>query len=184
MRTLIRVVATSVAALALAVVPLAAQTVEFSGHGHAFDSYAGVILPGDFFFQYILPQDPTPSSFVLNQGFTLTNVNGSITQGTTTRTTTDNLEFYTTLDGGAFAIYRPNATGAILNGPQLFSGTTDAPTFTAGSFTGFSLNNPVDVTTTISDVTISVTPEPDSVALVATGLVGLVPLVRLRRKKT
>ena len=89
LRSLIRVASTTVAALAVAVVRLAAQTIEFSGHGHAYDTYAGgVITPGAFSFQYFLPQNPTPASYVLNQGFTLENVNGIITQGMTTRATT------------------------------------------------------------------------------------------------
>lgn len=183
MRTLYRVAATAVAAVALARAPLAAQTVEFSGQGHAYDSYAGgVIVPGDFSFQYFLPQNPAPGSYVLSQGFTLANIDGTITQGTTTRPTTDNLQFYTLTDGGAFAIFRLNANAAILDGPQLFTGPTNAPHFTVGTFTGFALNDPVDVTTTISEATISVTPEPGSIALLGTGLVGLLPLLLRRRK--
>lgn len=177
-RSILRSAATFIVGLALAAGPLAAQTVSFSGHGHSYAQIAD-IPAGDFSFQYLLPQSPTPFSSIPDgtfDGFSM----GKIVQGTTVYTDTDDLVFFTSGHGGGFAIRRSgNVALTSVGGLPLFTGPTDSPTFALGTYTGSTQRGNQ---TKISDVTISSTPEPTSMALLGTGLVGLVPMVRRRRK--
>lgn len=79
--------------------------------------------------------------------------------------------------------------GVTFNGPVLFSGTDANPTFLLGSFNlsgNADLGNvggvqPVTGTLVISQVS-AVTPEPESLALTATGILGLWIYLRRRRE--
>jgi hypothetical protein len=123
---------------------------------------------------WTMSSSPTVSSYSTHNGeFTINNVvldiNGSYI--------TTNLSFET---GGTFG-------GGLsdqqfdLDGPQLFTGLVNDPTFKIGTFTltsdsdSFSYCDSGTYKLTITDPTpTSVTPEPSSVLLLATGILALV----------
>ena len=91
------------------------------------------------------------------------------------------ITFYTLGDGGGLAVNFPSAE--FIFGPsQLFSGTTAAPMFSAGTFSSqsylfFDSNN---VDTNAATVKIAATPEPSSLPFLLCGGIALLA-VRLRK---
>ena len=86
------------------------------------------------------------------------------------------LIFYSTLAGGGLEvmIYHPGGTTQIIDhGDLLYSGTTAAPTFLTGTF------HVGSDTLTISPQT-APTPEPSTLALLATGILGVFCVARRR----
>ncbi|MEO6981630.1 MAG: hypothetical protein ABI072_00770, partial [Edaphobacter sp.] len=78
LRTLLRGAATFVVGLTVAALPLAAQTVEFSGNGTVHRAVDNMQAGDVFSFQYFLPQSPTlDPGDVFPQHFTLTSVTGT-----------------------------------------------------------------------------------------------------------
>ncbi len=143
-------------------------------------------LTDNFVFQgggvtatFSLPASPTPSAFDLDNYFEIPN----ITTSAGGVTVSGAVDFFVDADGGG-----ASWTNADLSGPQLFSGTTDAPTFSLGSFllTGtYDLGDgptPISGTLTISPgmpVSTAI-PEPGSWLLLGTGAVASLGSVRRR----
>lgn len=78
------------------------------------------------------------------------------------------------------------AFGTILDLPALFTGPVSAPTFLAGTFNGEYRDVPVfpqsfPGTITIEPLTNSTVPEPSSIALMATGILGAITTLRHRK---
>ncbi|WP_433983188.1 PEP-CTERM sorting domain-containing protein [Tunturiibacter empetritectus] len=73
--------------------------------------------------------------------------------------------------------------------PLLFTGPVDAPTFLTGTFDGLYETDipflpPYPGTLTIEPLTNSTVPEPSSFALMATGILGAITILRHRRSRT
>jgi hypothetical protein len=101
----------------------------------------------------------------------------------------DNITFYTSAGLGGLATVRDSNDKLILDleGVQLFTGTTSDPTFITGG--PFALTSTdlagvpkydEDFTLNIDGPATSVTPEPSSLVLLGTGLLGVVGVVRRR----
>jgi hypothetical protein len=119
---------------------------------------------------FSLSSDPTPSNY--NTGvFTLDNVRLDV-HGTEL---TEELYFYTSAAGGGLA---DSLQEFNLGGAQLFTGGTSDPTFKTGDFTliGGSGNYSLDITEVPA-----VAPEPASLLLLATGVLGLMAVGRVKR---
>ena len=156
-----------------------------------FSSACGTLLHAsplidDFVFQgggvtatFSLPASPTPSLSDPDNFFEIPN----ITTSAGGESVSGPVDFFVDADGGGAAW-----TNADLSGPQLFSGTTDAPTFLLGSFflTGtYDLGDgptPISGTLTISpEAPVGTTiPEPGSWLLLGTGATASLGLVRRR----
>ena len=122
-----------------------------------------------------LPASPTPDSFVPNTSFTIT---GTVTfEG---NTLSGPITFLNS--GGA------SGGGVTFTGPVLFSGPDANPTFNLGTFTlsgnadiGNGGVQPITGTLVISQSsTTPPVPEPNSIALVGTGALGLAGYLRRR----
>ena len=149
-----------------------ADTLDFSITGHGAD------------ITFSLPSSPTPSSVSFANGdFELTNVVMDV-NGTDH---TENLSFY--LGGSTFGGGAATASSLFdLFGAQLFTGSLNDPTFKTGDFTvttspGFQGwcdqgNYNLDIT---DQGPPSVTPEPSSVMLLATGVLALLALAMVKR---
>ena len=148
-----------------------ADTLDFSLTGHGAD------------ITFSLPSSPTPSSVSFANGdFELTNVVMDV-NGTDH---TENLSFY--LGGSTFGGGAATASSLFdLFGAQLFTGSLNDPTFKTGDFTlttseGFQgYCNQSSYNLDITDPGPTVTPEPSSVMLLATGVLALLAMAMVKR---
>jgi hypothetical protein len=174
--------------LALAAAPRAvmAQAVTFSGSGTVLQPFAG-LTTGAYSFSFTLPQSPTPS-FTSPQSFLLVPVTGAFTQGTVTTSLTGTLGFYTVAPGlGGFQFLLPAMPVFNESGPQLFSGTTAAPTFLLGAGTTDRFDDRGPVAARVSNYAIASTstvPEPSMWALLGTGLLAVGGVAARRKRAT
>ena len=120
-----------------------------------------------------LPASPTPSSFVPNVSFTLSDVSATIGSDSFTGAVT----FLSA--GGA------SGGGATFTGPVLFSGPTANPTFNLGTFPLSGIadlgDGPQSVSGSLTISQVSTVPEPLTLSMTGTGLLGLVEIFRRRR---
>jgi PEP-CTERM motif-containing protein len=158
--------------------PAAAQQVAFTGNG-TFDSTVPTtygMVPGDFSFSFLLDQNPTPSLSNADL-FNFASATGVFTQFGTATSLDGRLTFF--FDGGGFT-FCPTGQSTLLDefGPLLFTGPTSSPTFTTGTYTDLESGN----NNVLASASITSTPEPGSMALLGSGLIGLLPIARKKRK--
>ena len=148
-----------------------ADTLDFSLTGHGTD------------ITFALPSSPTPSSFSIFPGYFQIN---DVTLDVNGTDVVDNLDFYT---GGIFGDGGGASANSLFNlfGPQLFTGFVWDPTFKTGDFTlttseGFQgWCDQGSYNLDITDPGPTVTPEPSSMILMATGVLALLAMAVVKR---
>lgn len=133
-------------------------------------------------FTFSLPASPTPSgtsclSFLDN--FCVTGV--AVTFDGTPQT--DEILFFDSTDYGGLLIYNNSSATYLLDqeGAVLFSGSDSVPTFLLGSFADDEVSPyPAGQVQGDTTVNISATPEPSSLMLLGSGVLGVAGVVRRR----
>ena len=161
----LRVLALSVAGLSLTVPAFASTTDYFQ----LTDNTSKDV------FTFSLPSSPTPDSSEAS-GFTFLKDVSYMENGTSYSGGT--VDFFSSTNYGGLGVGAVETQGA-----QVFMGTTGSPTFVLGTYqeTGFGSSD--SYTLIISDTPISPTPEPSSLALLGTGVLGFAALVGRGLKK-
>lgn len=180
----LRVLAMACALLFATTPPLGAQSVRLSGVAlltdvvPPFSSFA----PGSVAYGILVPANASPSFFddVL-AGFE--GVSARFQQDGRTVNSIGDLTFYVSALGGGF-LYFATDGGVLLNvsGPQLFTGTTDNPRFTTGTFTVGNFDEPDPLLDVQRAVTLTAVPEPATLGLAAAGMLVMAG-VHARRKR-
>jgi hypothetical protein len=137
-------------------------------------------------YTWELPASPTiPPSDATEFSFVIPNLTYSV-NGVVTTLFPNHFDFLTTSDGGGFALINTLDPSFGLHvavdefGPQLFEGSTSAPTFLPGTYMLTSAKNGPGT------LTITSVPEPSDLLLIASGLLTLLCLgfVRLGKRSS
>ena len=129
-------------------------------------------------YTFSLPSSPSPWTTYPTFGVTIFNNLSYTVNGTPE--TGGYVGFYDTSGGGGLAIQDSSLN--ILDatyGAQVFTGTLNAPTFVPGDYTQYDVTG-APVGTLVISADPAPTPEPSSIALLGTGALGLVSVVRRR----
>jgi hypothetical protein len=151
--------------------------VQTTGLFSSTDTADSFVIPGDTFklsfvvnsSPVISPSNATSLSFdlpVIDFSYSL---NGALVPSAALPS---ELTFYTTADGGGFEVAFGPSTEFLISSSQIFSGSTTAPAFSAGSFANQSFlfldSNNVDSNS--ASVAVTPTPEPSSALLLLCGV--------------
>lgn len=141
------------AAATLAAAPVGAELYNFT-------------LSGDYTASFAIDSSPIPDEFIPGLGLVLYGI-----PVTGTDTGVFDLGFFEGGFGGGMSIVAPATFDAVFvaDGPQLFTGTVDAPTFLTGSFALTQYQGTGRYTLTIASAAGAV-PEPASWALMIAGI--------------
>jgi len=133
---------------------------------HAAPTYQ-FTLTGGYTATWQLSATPTPDDHFTGELFTLWNVSGTFAGASTALA---DLTFFNVARGGGLGIYDFNAGVSLLStdGPQLFSGSEGAPTFSLGTYALTAYQGTSQYSLTVAQV--STVPEPSSLALLICGL--------------
>jgi hypothetical protein len=147
-------------------------------------------------FSFQLPSNPSPQDLMVNtsqQYFALENVAAIVdgVPGTFLAVFNFNQTAVPPTTGGGFVLAgpfyhsnEPTLTFSNVNGTPLYSGDAFAPTLNTGTFILQEFGPPYGGSQgvlTVTDITTAATPEPSSLALLTTGLVGTASLLLGRR---
>ena len=155
-----------------------------SGTFSSTDTADSIVVPGDSFsLSFVVNSNPTLSSAdYTTVSFDVPTLQFSLDVNGTPITTAQPSEitFDTAANGGGFSVqFPPAASGPdfLFSGPQLFTGPTSAPVFSAGSVSGATFTY-LDSTNYDpggpAAITLTPTPEPSSVLLLFCGGLGFV----------
>ena len=146
-----------------------------AAHADTYD----FVLTGSYSAHWQLQSSPTPDDSADGLAFALYDVAGTF-PGASTGVV--DLIFFQGDIGGGLAIddFAGENTLAVTDGPQLYTGTEDAPTFRLGTFAMTEYDGNGTYTLTITNVT--AVPEPESYAMLLAGM-GALGFVAARRRK-